>query len=96
MRDNRTTSVGAPLVDHPNGHESMLSAQRAFVVHLSARDRQRVFRGRVEHLSSGQSTDFSSLGGLLAFFASFIDGPRGHAPRSVAGRARGTRAPKPA
>jgi hypothetical protein len=83
-------------MDHPNGHESTLSAQRAFVVHLSARDRQRVFSGRVEHLSSGQSTYFSSLGGLLAFFTSFIDGPRPHAPRRAATRARGTRAPKPA
>ena len=97
MRDNQTTSVGAPvMVDHPNGHESTLSAQRAFVVHLSARDRQRVFSGRVEHLSSGQSTYFSSLGGLLAFFSSFIDAPRPHAPRSPAGRARGTRAPRSA
>jgi hypothetical protein len=96
MTDSRTTSVGAAAVDRPNGHESTLSAQRAFVVHLSARDRQRVFSGRVEHLSSGQSTYFSSLGGMMAFFTSFIDAPRRPAPRSPAGRARGTRAPKSA
>jgi len=74
--------VGAPEVD------ATLSAQRAFVVHLSALDRQRVFSGRVEHLSSGQSTTFSSLGGLLAFFTSFLDAPPRHAPRRPARRAR--------
>jgi hypothetical protein len=90
MTDSRTTSVGAPV------DESTLSAQRAFVVHLSARDRQRVFRGRVEHLSSGQSTSFSSLGALLTFFSAFIDAPRRQALRSPAGRARRARAPRPA
>ena len=97
MTDHRTTSMGAPVaVDPPNSHESTLSAQRAFVVHLSARDRPGVFRGRVEHLSSGQSTYFSALGGLLAFFTAFIDTPRRHAPRRPARRARGTRARKSA
>jgi hypothetical protein len=90
MTDNRTTSMGAPVA------VETLSAQRAFVVHLTARDRQRAFSGRVEHLSSGQSTYFSSLGGLLAFFTAFIDAPRGHARRSPAGRPRGARAPKSA
>jgi len=96
MTDDRITPVGTPAAGQPDGHESTLSAQRAFVVHLSARDRQRVFRGRVEHLSSGRSTSFSSLGGLLAFFTSFIDAPRRHAPRNPAGRARGARASKSA
>jgi hypothetical protein len=52
-----------------------LSAQRAFVVHLAAGggSRRRRFRGRVEHLSSGSSTHFSSLEGLLAFFAAVLD-----------------------
>lgn len=51
-----------------------LSAQRAFVVHLGAGgSRRRRFRGRVEHLSSGASTHFSSLEGLLAFFTAVLD-----------------------
>ena len=76
--------------------ESTLSAQRAFVVHLGARDRHRAFSGRVEHLSSGQSTSFSSLGGLLSFFTAFIDAPRRQGPRSPARRARAPRTPKSA
>jgi hypothetical protein len=61
---------------------STLSARRAFVVHFGTgggRGRFR-FRGRVEHLSSGQSTRFSSLRGLLGFFAAALDAvaaPRG-------------------
>ncbi len=53
-----------------------LSPQRAFVVHLGDRgdSRRRRFSGRVEHLASGASTHFSSLDGLLAFFASVLDG----------------------
>ena len=56
-------------------HGSTLSAQRAFVVHLGRGERRgrRRFRGRVEHLSSGESTHFSSLKGLLAFFAAILD-----------------------
>ena len=71
MTNDQTTSADAPAT---------LSSQRAFVVHLGVRDRQRRFSGRVEHLSSGQSTYFSSLGGLLAFFTAFVDTPRRHAP----------------
>jgi hypothetical protein len=62
---------------------STLSAHRAFVVHLGtggAPGRRR-FNGRVEHLSSGESTHFSSLKGLLAFFASAVDAATGAAPR---------------
>ena len=56
---------------------STLSAQRAFVVHLSAGagSNGRRLSGRVEHLSSGQTTHFSSLKGLLAFFAVVLDAP---------------------
>ena len=60
----------------PRGeHGSTLSVHRAFVVHLDApnRPRRRRFSGRVEHLSSGQSAWFSSLKGLLAFFAATLD-----------------------
>jgi len=54
---------------------STLSAQRAFVVHLGegGGPGRRRFSGLVEHLSSGQSTHFSSLKGLLAFFAEALD-----------------------
>ena len=63
-------------------HGSMLSAQRAFVVHLGASGGpgRRRLRGRVEHLSSGASTHFSSLRGLLAFFASVLDAAPSGAP----------------
>ena len=66
---------------------SMLSARRAFVVHLAATGSpgRRRFRGRVEHLSSGASTHFSSLEGLLAFFASVLDATTGAAPRDDPG-----------
>jgi hypothetical protein len=47
-----------------------LSVHRAFVVHLGPEDgRRRRFSGRVEHLSSGRTALFSSLAGLLQFFA---------------------------
>jgi hypothetical protein len=60
---------------HPERRASVLSAQGAFVVHLSTKDghRRRRFSGRVEHLSSGKSAYFSSLRALLAFLDSFID-----------------------
>jgi hypothetical protein len=55
--------------------ESTLSVHRAFVVHFGTRGQTglRRFSGRVEHLSSGESIHFSSLKGLLAFFAAVID-----------------------
>ena len=62
---------------------STLSAQRAFVVHLgdhSGPGRRR-FTGRVEHLPSGRSTHFTSLKGLLAFFAVVLESAE-HAARS--------------
>ena len=68
---------------------STLSAQRAFVVHLSADggSGRRRFRGRVEHLSSGQTTHFSSVRGLLTFFAAVLDAaggtPTEQAPQSA-------------
>ena len=54
----------------PLEHASALPADRAFVVHFTGgRSGRRRFRGRVEHLSSGHSAQFSSLRTLLAFFA---------------------------
>ena len=63
---------------------STLSAHRAFVVHLGTGGGpgRRRFSGRVEHLSSGESMHFSSLKGLLAFFAAALDAAAG-AARSV-------------
>ena len=48
---------------------STLSVHRAFVVHfgMGGGPRRRRFHGRVEHLSSGRSAQFSSLEGLLGF-----------------------------
>jgi hypothetical protein len=69
----------------PRGEQgSTLSARRAFVVHLSAAGGggRRRFSGRVEHLSSGESRHFSSLKGLLAFFAEALDASAGAAPRN--------------
>ena len=59
----------------PRGERgSTLSAQRAFVVHLSMTGRRRRrFSGRVEHLSSGQTVHFSSLKGLVAFLTAVLD-----------------------
>jgi len=59
----------------PRDEGSTLSVQRAFVVHLgrrAGRGRRR-FDGRVEHLSSGKSTHFTSVKGLLAFFEAVLE-----------------------
>ena len=60
---------------------STLSAHRAFVVHFGTGGGpgRRRFSGRVEHLSSGESMHFSSLKGLLAFFAAALDAAAGAA-----------------
>ena len=62
---------------------STLSAHCAFVVHLGTGGGpgRRRFSGRVEHLSSGESMHFSSLKGLLAFFAAALDAAAGVALR---------------
>ena len=54
---------------------STRSVHLAFVVHLGAGGGpgRRRFSGRVEHLSSGESAQFSSLKGLRAFFAAILD-----------------------
>ena len=64
---------------------STLSAQRAFVVHFGATGGpgRRRFSGRVEHLSSGESMHFSSLKGLLAFFAAALHNTAGRAFRGT-------------
>jgi hypothetical protein len=56
-----------PLADNP----APLSVTRAFVVQLRADTaiEQGPLAGRVEHVVSGQATDFESLETLLAFMA---------------------------
>ena len=55
--------------------EATLSVERAFVVHFSNAGGPGLhrFSGRVEHLPSGETADFSSLKGLLAFFVDVLD-----------------------
>jgi hypothetical protein len=48
---------------------------RAFVVHFAdGGGSRRRFRGRVEHLSSGRTAQFSSLRRLHEFLAAVLDG----------------------
>jgi hypothetical protein len=70
-RSARTRRPGRPRIQH----QGTLSVERAFVVHFGADHRpgHRRFNGRVEHLQSGHSAPFSSLGALLAFFAAILD-----------------------
>jgi hypothetical protein len=49
-----------------------LPADRAFVVHFAGPGRRPRFAGRVEHLASGEATQFGSLRALLAFFARLL------------------------
>ena len=56
-----------------------LSVHRAFVVHfrLSTNIARGPIEGRVEHVVSGQSTHFDSLGELLAFMARVLTQQKG-------------------
>lgn len=51
-----------------------LPAKRAFVVqvHADARIEQHDFKGRVEHLVSGEATHFDSLEELTAFIVQIL------------------------
>ena len=73
-------------------HGSTLSAQRAFVVHFGAGGGpgRRRFSGRAEHLSSGESMHFSSLKGLLAFFAAALHAAAGQPSGARAVYSRGS------
>jgi hypothetical protein len=65
-----------PPADHP----APLSVTRAFVVQLRADTvvEQGALAGRVEHVVSGQATDFESLEALLAFMARVLRAVREH------------------
>ena len=62
-----------PPVDNP----SHLSVTRAFVVQFRADTavEQGPLAGRVEHVVSGQATDFQSLETLLTFIARVLSAP---------------------
>ena len=63
-----------PSADHP----APLSVTRAFVVQLGADAvvEQGHLTGRVEHVISGQATDFQSLETLLTFMARVLNAER--------------------
>jgi hypothetical protein len=63
-----------PPADHP----AHLSITRAFVVQFrtDTRVEQGHLTGRVEHVVSGQATDFQSLETLLAFMARVLRAER--------------------
>jgi hypothetical protein len=58
-------------VKQKDGHDRRLPAERAFVVQLAATAEVTSGRleGRIEHVVSGQATQFASLEDLLAFMA---------------------------
>ena len=53
----------------PNDDRQPMSADSAFVVHVTATgtDAPEIVRGRIEHISSGQWTRFTSVAELIGF-----------------------------
>jgi hypothetical protein len=70
-----------------------LSIHGAFVVHFGTGGRRHRFRGRVEHLSSGRTAEFSSLEQLLGFVATILDGSEPSGAQSRIDRRRTTHQP---
>jgi hypothetical protein len=68
-----------PPADHP----APLSVTRAFVIQFRANTaiEQGHLAGRVEHVVSGQATDFQSLEALLAFIARVLRAEREHSAK---------------
>jgi hypothetical protein len=68
-----------PPADHP----APLSVTRAFVIQFRANTaiEQGHLAGRVEHVVSGQATDFQSLEALLAFIARVLRAERKHSAK---------------
>jgi hypothetical protein len=68
-----------PPADHP----APLSVTRAFVIQFRANTaiEQGHLAGRVEHVVSGQATDFQSLEALLAFIAWVLRAEREHSAK---------------
>ena len=73
---------------------STLSVHRAFFVHFgrSGGSRRR-YQGRVEHLSSGRTAQFSSLETLLGFVTTVLGSAEPAAPRSAIDREQATTKP---
>jgi hypothetical protein len=68
-------------MNKPPADESALSPHRAFVVQLRQNSdvEQNQWAGRIEHVTSGQATQFQSLEELLAFIARVLASNRqGH------------------
>ncbi|MGH8072407.1 MAG: hypothetical protein ACRERE_45670 [Candidatus Entotheonellia bacterium] len=67
---------------YPGDDPAHLSVYRAFVVQFQADTavEQGHLAGRVEHVVSGQATDFQSLETLLAFIAQVLHGERARPP----------------
>jgi hypothetical protein len=72
----------------PRNDARALPAHRAFVVqlHAGADPARRLLSGRVEHVVSGESAHFDTLGELLAFMARRPATPPGGAGRPARGR----------
>jgi hypothetical protein len=72
--------VNAPSPQSPSASataaEELLSPVRAFVVQFrtTSGGPKQPFRGRVEHMTSGQVLRFSSSGELLSFFERVLAG----------------------
>jgi hypothetical protein len=68
-----------PPADHP----APLSVTRAFVIQFRVHTavEQGHLAGRVEHVVSGQATDFQSLEALLAFIARVLRAEREHSAK---------------
>jgi hypothetical protein len=73
----------------PEDQPDRISVTRAFVVQFQADTvvEQGHLAGRVEHVVSGQATDFTSLETLLAFMAQVLRTERAHPtePRGCSG-----------
>jgi hypothetical protein len=78
--------AGASYLVAVRQRTTMLSPQRAFVIHLDSSTDPSAHHpvGRVEHVPSGESAHFRSLTDLLAFFARYVgdEGPADAGPES--------------
>jgi hypothetical protein len=71
----------------PRRTAARLTPNGVFVVQLRANSdvRRRALRGRVEHVMSGQSEQFTSLADLLAFMARHSPAPNAPPPATNEG-----------
>ena len=78
VQPKRLAHVEKAAMSQPLQKQPSLPVRRAFVVQFRAEAEleQGCFRGRVEHVLSGQVTKFSSVEELLAFFAHVLSQER--------------------